>query len=60
MLNEAIVLHKLSESLSCDEMVLATVLLASARAAGGVRDAEAVAVGVLGEEALEEGGFACA
>jgi hypothetical protein len=35
-------------------VVLATVLLAGARAAGGVRDAEAVAVWVFLEEALEE------
>ena len=39
-------------------MVLAAVLFASARPARGVRDAEAVALGVRGEEALEEGGLA--
>jgi hypothetical protein len=54
MLNEPIGLHKLSKLLPSDKVVLATVLLASARSAGGVRDAEAVALGVLFEEALEE------
>ena len=58
MLNESVLLHKLRESLPCDEVVLAAVLLAGARSTGGVRDAEAVALGVLGEEALEEGGLA--
>jgi hypothetical protein len=55
MLNEAVRLDKLSKLLPCDKVVLATVLLAGARATGGVRDAEAVALGVLLEEALEEG-----
>ena len=54
MLNEPVGLDELSELLPRDEVVLAAVLLAGARAAGGVRDAEAVALGVLGEEALEE------
>jgi hypothetical protein len=58
VLDEAVRLDKLLEILAGDEVVLATVLLAGARAAGRVRDAEAVAVGVLGEEALEEGGLA--
>jgi hypothetical protein len=58
MLDEAILLDQLLELLAGDEVVLAAVLLAGARAAGRVRDAEAVAVGVLGEEALEEGGLA--
>ena len=58
MLNKPISLDELSKFLPRDEMVLAAVLLAGARPAGGVRDAEAVALGVLGEEALEEGGFA--
>lgn len=39
-------------------MVLAAVLFAGAGPAGGVRDAEAVALGVGGEEAREESGFA--
>lgn len=58
MLNKPIGLHELAKLLPRDEMVLAAVLLAGARAAGGVRDAEAVALGVLGEEALEESGLA--
>lgn len=58
MLDEPVLLHQLSKVIPRDEVVLAAVLLAGARAAGRVRDAEAVAVGVLGEEALEEGGLA--
>lgn len=58
MLNEAIGFYKLCEILPGHKVVFATVLLARARAAGRVRDAEAVALGVLGEEALEEGGLA--
>lgn len=58
MLDEAVGLDQLLEVVAGDEVVLAAVLLAGARAAGRVRDAEAVAVGVLGEEALEEGGLA--
>ena len=58
MLNEPVGLDELSKLLSGNEMVLAAVLLAGARSAGGVRDAEAVALGVLGEEALEESGLA--
>jgi len=58
MLNKPIRLDELSKLLSGNEMVLAAALLAGARPAGGVRDAEAVALGVLGEEALEESGLA--
>lgn len=58
MLNEAIGLNKFREILPGHKVVFAAVLLAGARAAGRVRDAEAVALGVFGEEALEEGGFA--
>ena len=58
MLNEAIGVHKLSKLLTGDEVVLATVLFARARAAGGVRNAETVALGVLFEEALKESRFA--
>jgi hypothetical protein len=57
VLDEAVCLDQLLEVVAGDEVVFATVLLAGARAAGRVRDAEA-AVGVLGEEALEEGGLA--
>jgi hypothetical protein len=58
MLDEPVRLDELLEILAGDEMVFAAVFLACARAAGRVRDAEAVAVRVLGEEALEEGGLA--
>ena len=58
MLNKPIRLHKLAKLLPRDKVIFTAVLLAGARAAGRVRDAEAVAVGVLGEEALEEGGLA--
>ena len=57
-LEEVAALDHAPERRHVDEVVLAAVLLAGARAAGRVRDAEAVAVGVLGEEALEEGGLA--
>jgi len=53
MLNEPIGLDKLIKILPSHKVVLATVFFASARPAGGVRDAETVALGVLGEEALE-------
>jgi len=58
VLDETVRLDELLESLAGDKVVLATVLLARARAAGRVRDAEAVAVRVLGEEAFEEGRLA--
>ena len=58
MLDEPVRLDELLEILAGNEMVFAAVFLAGARAAGRVRDAEAVAVRVLGEEALEEGGLA--
>lgn len=58
VLDKPIGLDQLCEVVARDEVVLAAVLLAGARVAGGVRNAEAVAVGVLGEEALEEGGLA--
>ena len=58
MLNEPIGFNKLLEVLTGNEVVLATVLFAGAGSTGGVRNAETVAVGVLGEQALEEGGFA--
>jgi len=58
VLDETIRFDELLEVLAGDKVVFATVLLACARAAGRVRDAEAEAVWVLGEEALEEGGFA--
>jgi hypothetical protein len=57
VLNEPVRLDQLLEVLAGDEVIFAAVLLACARAAGRVRDAEAVAVRVLGEEALEEGGL---
>jgi hypothetical protein len=58
VLDETVCLDQLLEVVTGDEVVLATVFLTGARATGRVRDAEAVAVGVLGEEALEEGGLA--
>jgi hypothetical protein len=58
VLDEAVCLDQLLKVVAGDKVVFATVFLAGARAAGRVRDAEAVAVGVLGEEALEEGGLA--
>lgn len=58
MLDEPIGLDEFAKLLPRDEVVLATVLLAGARSTGGVRNAEAVALGVLGEEALEESGLA--
>jgi len=58
VLDKTVRLDQLLEILACDKVVLAPVLLAGARAAGRVRDAEAVAVGVLCEEALEQGGLA--
>jgi hypothetical protein len=58
VLDETILFHQFLEVFAGDKVVFAAVLLACARAAGRVRDAEAEAVWVLGEEALEEGGFA--
>jgi hypothetical protein len=54
VLNEPIGVHKLSEVFPRDKVVLAAVLFASARPAGGVRNAETKVLGVLGGEALEE------
>jgi hypothetical protein len=58
VLNKTIGIHQFPKIFPRDKVVLAPVLFASTRAAGGVRNAETKALGVLGEEALEEGGFA--
>lgn len=60
MLDEPLLLHQFLEFLGRDKVVFAALLLARAGLARRVRDAEAEAVGVLGEEAVQDGGFACA
>jgi hypothetical protein len=60
ILNEPVRFYELCEVFPRHEVVLATVLFSCARAAGRVRNAETEAVGVFGEEALEESRFSCA
>jgi hypothetical protein len=58
MLDEALVVDQLKELLLLDKVVLATILLSTARASRGVRDAEAKLVGILLKQALEDSGLA--
>jgi hypothetical protein len=60
MLHEPVLLHQVLELLRRHEVVVDAVLLARARLARRVRDAEAEAVGVFGEEAVQNGRFSCA
>lgn len=58
VLDEAVGVDELSEILPRHKVVVPVILLAGAWVARRVRDAEAVAVGVGGEQALEEGRLA--
>jgi hypothetical protein len=54
ILNKPVRFYEFCEILSRNEVVLATIFFACAWAAGRVGNAETEAVGVLGEETLEE------
>lgn len=58
MLDEPVLLDELLECLLRHEIVSDAVLLARSRRARGMRDGEAEAIGILVEEAFEEGGLA--
>lgn len=58
MLNEIATGNSSQEVLAGQEVVIDTVDLASTGVAGGVGDTESKLVGVLGKEALQEGGLA--
>ena len=58
VLNEALLLDEVVESLPRHKVVLAAILLAGTRPTGRVGDAEAEPVGVLLKQALEDGRLA--